>query len=320
MVHKRKIEYKAKLIRYLQEHKTIIVVTCDHVGSHQLQKVRQDLRGRALVLMGKNTLVRMVLREYMETDPEIEKFLPSVRGNCGFIFTNDDVKEIRDIVLGNRLQSIARPGVIAPNDVTVPPGPTGLDPGQTSFFQALNIATKIFKGQIEITSKVFLIKKGAKVGNSECALLNKLDIKPFEYGLVVTSIFTEGASFGPEVLDLTNDDLIKSFFNAVRVVAALGLRIGIPNISSIPHSFANGFRKLLALSVQTDYTFEAAKPYKEYLTDPAAYQAAHGGPSVAAEESPAAEEKAAEEEPEEDESSEGGPMGLFGDDSDSDSE
>jgi large subunit ribosomal protein LP0 len=93
----------------------------------------------------------------METNPEIEKFLPCVRGNCGFVFTNEDVKEIRDVVLGNRVQSIARPGVIAPNDVVVPPGPTGLDPGQTSFFQALNIATKIFKGQIEITSKVFIV-------------------------------------------------------------------------------------------------------------------------------------------------------------------
>uniref|UniRef100_A0A6A7GB65 60S acidic ribosomal protein P0 n=1 Tax=Hirondellea gigas TaxID=1518452 RepID=A0A6A7GB65_9CRUS len=320
-VSQRKRIYKAKLIRYLQDYKNIIVVTAQHVGSHQLQLVRQELRGRAVVLMGKNTMIRMVLREFVETNPSFEKFIPLVRGNCGFVFTNEDVKVIRDVITSNRIQATARPGVFAPNDVTVPAGPTGLDPGQTSFFQALNIATKIFKGQIEITTKVYLIKKGDKVGNSECALLNKLDIKPFEYGLEVASIFSEGAAFSPDVLDLTANDLVKKFFSAVRVTAALGLRIGIPNIASIPHSFSNAFRKLLSVSVQSDYTFEAAASFKEYFADPAAYKLAHGGveePVDAAGEKQ--EEK--EQEPEEDdaESSEGGVCGMFGSDSDSDSD
>lgn len=319
-VSQRKRDYKDKLIRYLQDHKHIIVVTANHVGSNQLQQVRAELRGRALVLMGKNTLVRMVLREYAEQDPTINNFLPCVRGNCGFVFTNEDIKEIRDILEANRVKSIARPGVIAPNDVVVEPGPTGLDPGQTGFFQALNIATKIFKGQIEMTSKVYLINKGDKVGSSECALLNKLDIKPFEYGLVVASIYSEGAVFTPDVLDLSEADLVSKFFNAVRVTAALGLRIGIPNIATLPHSFANAFKKLLAVSVESGFLFEAAKPYKEFLDDPDAYRAAHGvvvaaAPAEGGDEKP--EEAPAEEEEEESSDAEGGVGGMFSDSDDS---
>jgi large subunit ribosomal protein LP0 len=41
----------------------------------------------------------------------------------------------------------ARVGLVAPNDVTIPAGGTGMDPSQTSFFQALAIATKINKGE-----------------------------------------------------------------------------------------------------------------------------------------------------------------------------
>lgn len=321
-VSKRKSEYKSKLIRYLQDHKTILVVTANHVGSHQLQQIRQELRGRALVLMGKNTMVRMVLREYADQDPTINNFLPCVRGNCGFIFTNEDIKEIRDVLSANRVSAMARPGVIAPNDVVVEPGPTGLDPGQTGFFQALSIPTKIFKGQIEMVSKTYLISKGDKVGSSECSLLNKLNIKPFEYGLELASIYSDGAVFSPEVIDLTEADLVAKFFQAVRVTAALGLRIGVPNIASIPHSFGNAFKKLLAVSVQSDYLFEAAKPYKEFLDDPEAYRAAHGVVLAAAPAGDATEtatEAPAEEE--EESSSEGGAVGgMFSDSDDSDSE
>jgi len=320
-VSARKKAYRERLISYVQDYKSIIVVTANHVGSHQIQRIRQELRGRAAILFGKNTLMRMVLRDIIETNPDIEKFVPCVKGNCGLIFTNEDIKEIRDVVVNNKVKAAAKSGVIAPNDVTVPPGPTGLDPGQTSFFQALNIGTKIFKGQIEITSKVYLIKKGDKVGNSEAAFLDKLNITPFEYGLVVDTIYSEGAVFEPEVLDLTESDLASKFFSAVRVVASLGLRLGLPNIASLPHSFANAFKKLLALSVQSDYSFEASVKYKEYLADPTAYMAAHGmsaAPAAAAGGEDKSEE-AAEPEPEEDEeSSDDAGLGMFGDDSDSD--
>eukprot|EP01083_Nonionella_stella_P175252 609833_1 len=324
MVHqvsKRKLAYRAKLEKLLSEHKTILVITANHVGSKQIQQVRQVLRGRASILMGKNTMIRMILREYAQEHSEFEAFIPCVVGNCGFVFTNEDVKVIRDVLISNKVPAMARPGIIAPNNVLVPPGPTGCDPGQTSFFQALNIPTKIVKGQIEITNEVALIAEGDKVGSSECALLDKLNIRPFEYGLKVASIFDDGAAFSPEILDLTADDLAAKFFSAVRVVAALGLRLGIPNLASVPHSFANAFKKVLAISIATEYTFDAAKPYKEFLADPEAYAAAHGlsmgGAGAAGATEAAATEEAAPEE-EEEESSAGGGMGMFGSDSDSD--
>ena len=99
----------------------------------------------------------------------------------------------------------------APIDVVVPPGNTGLDPSQTSFFQVLNIPTKINKGTVEIITPVELIKKDDKIGSSEAALLAKLGIRPFLYGLVVQPVYDNGSVFSPEVLDLTEDDLIEKF-------------------------------------------------------------------------------------------------------------
>ncbi|KAK2976825.1 hypothetical protein RJ640_014609 [Escallonia rubra] len=84
------------------------------------------------------------------------------QGNVGLIFTKGDLKEVSEVVAKYKVGAPARVGLIAPVDVVVPPGNTGLDPSQTSFFQVLNIPTKINKGTVEIITPVELIKKGDK--------------------------------------------------------------------------------------------------------------------------------------------------------------
>jgi large subunit ribosomal protein LP0 len=319
-VSARKQEYRKKLEQLLQDYKSILIVGADNVGSSQMQQIRLGLRGHGVLLMGKNTMMRKVVRELVPQHPKLEPLLAHIVGNIGFVFTNKEQKVIRDLIQSNKVPAAAKTGVVAPSDVWVPAGPTGLDPGQTSFFQALNIATKIMKGAVEILSDVHLIKKGGKVNASHVSLLAKLDIKPFFYGMAVISIYEDGDVFSSSVLDITADDLLAKFFNSLSILTAVSLRIGVPNLASLPHTFARAFKDLLAIAVAADIDFEEAKPFKEYLKDPAAWAAKHGG-SVAA--APAAssaaapakkdEPKAKEPEPEpEEDMSLGG--GLFGDD------
>lgn len=86
--------------------------------------------------------------------PELEALYNLCKGKIGFIFSDEPVFELKPIILSNRVKCAARVGVIAPIDVTVPAGPSGLDPSQISFFHALHISTKINKGQIEILKDV----------------------------------------------------------------------------------------------------------------------------------------------------------------------
>lgn len=64
-------------------------------------------------------------------------------GNIGFIFTNGELGAIRDVIEEHRVPAPARVGSVAPTDVKVPPGPTGCDPGQTSFFQVLQVCVVV---------------------------------------------------------------------------------------------------------------------------------------------------------------------------------
>jgi len=317
-VSDRKQIYRKKLEQLLQDYQKILIVTADYVGSNQMQKIRILLRGKAVLLMGKNTMMRKVVREMIPTMPALEKLLPVIYGNIGFVFTNADAKQIRDLIQENKVPAAAKVGVIATADVHVPAGPTGLDPGQTGFFQALNIATKIVKGAVEIVTDVHLIHKGQKVNPSHVSLLGKLNIKPFFYGSRVEHVFEGGSLFGVDVLDITADDLLKKFFSSLSTITALSLRIGVPNIATLPHSFANALRNLVAIAVTTDVTFKQAEPFKEFLADPAAWTAKHGGPVAAAPAAAPAAGKAAaaapakKEEPKEEEDDDMfGAGGLF---------
>merc|ERR1711970_885507 len=206
-----KANYFTKIIQLLDEYPKCFLVEADNVGSKQMQEIRIALRGHAVVLMGKNTMIRKAIRGHLESIPSLEKLLPHIVTNVGFVFTNEDLTEIRDKLLANKKRAPARAGAIAPCPVTIPAQNPGLGPEKTSFFQALQIPTKISRGTIEIVNDVQLLKEGDKVGASEATLLNMLNISPFSYGLMVNNVYDNGAVFSPKVLDITEEDIKAKF-------------------------------------------------------------------------------------------------------------
>jgi len=304
-----KANYFTKLEGLLEEYPRCFIVGADNVGSKQMQEIRIALRGKAVVLMGKNTMMRKAIRGILEKNPSLERLLPHIKQNVGFVFTNEELTEIRDMLLANKVKAPAKAGALAPLDVVVPAQNTGMGPEKTSFFQALSIPTKITKGTIEIISDVPLITAGDRVGMSEATLLNMLKISPFSYGLVLQKVYDNGTVFDPEILDISDDDLKATFLKGVANVAAVCLEIGYPTMASVPHSIVNGMKNLLAIAAVTEITFKEAETVKAYLADPSAFAAAAPA-AAAADAAPAAAAAAAPAEESEEEDDDMG-FGLF---------
>jgi len=303
----RKEEYCEKLRALFTKYNKILVVGADNVGSSHMQSIRQSIRGKGVLLMGKNTMVRRVIRTEFE---QFAPLLPSLEGNVGLLFSDSDLSELRDTVLSHKVGAPAKAGAIAPCSVTIPAGDTGLEPTQTAFLQALNIASRINKGQIMILNDVKLIEEGEKVGASQATLLQKLKINPFSYGLTVQVIFDDGSTYAPSVLDLNFDVLSKKLNFAATRIACVSLAIGYPTLPSVPHSLARGFKNLLSIAVSTDIDFERANEIKELLNmDPEALAAMVAASAPAATETKADAPAAVEEE--EEESDEDMGFGLF---------
>ncbi|WWD19386.1 hypothetical protein CI109_103846 [Kwoniella shandongensis] len=304
--------YFEKLKALIEQYPSIFVVNIDNVSSQQLHLIRQALRGKGVVLMGKNTMVRRALRVILPDFPQFEKLLPHVKGNIGFVFTSGDLKDIREIILANKVAAPARAGAIATVDVYVPGGNTGMEPGKTSFFQALGIPTKIARGTIEIVSDVKVVTAGNKVGPSEATLLNMLNISPFTYGMTVVQVYDNGAVFPSSILDIEEKTLLDQFASGIKTIAAISLATGIPTIASVAHSLVNSYKNILGVSLATDYEFEGSAKIKEYLANPEAFAAAAApaASTEAASGGDAAPAAAKEEEKEESEDDDMG-FGLF---------
>lgn len=323
-IPQRKLEYATRLNYYLDNYDQAISICVNNVGSKSLAENRKKLRARDIhILMGKNTIIRKVLNvraERLESEGKMKQaqnarnFLDMVAGNVGFAFLpkNESIAALRDQLTSDKVQTQAKAGIEAPDNVIVPAGPTGQDPSQTSFFQALDIPTKINRGQVEIVSDVKLITKGEKVGRSAAELLVMLNIKPFYYGITVEHVYDKGEVYPADVLDISPSDVASAFNGAVREVAALCLALNYPTAASVPHSIMDAYKNMLAIGMACkNYSWENLEKVETILKDPSAFAAAaapSGGTAGAGDAAPAA----AEPEEEEEEESSAAAGGMFG--------
>jgi len=303
----RKQNYFSKLNKLLEDYHKVLIVGADNVGSHHMQSIRKSLRGKAVLLMGKNTMVRKAIRGVAESNPKLQTLLPYIKFNVGLLFCKDDLAGVKKTVSELRVAAPAKVGAICPNDVIVPAGPTGMEPTQTSFLQALNIPSKIVKGQVDILNDVRILAKGQKVGQSESSLLSKLSIKPFSYGLSILTVYDEGSIYDVAVLDMSDADIVAKFSAGVSKVAALSLGLGYPTVAALPHVLLRGYKNLLSIALASEYSFPRADKVKQLLANPGAFAVSAPAPTT---KEPAKDEpKAKAPEPEEEDTDMG--LSLF---------
>jgi len=307
----RKYQLADELKEHFDKYSKLFVVEVDNVGSNQVHEIRKAMRGTAVLYCGKNTQMRRVIRELEEEGrTELEKVRLACKLNIAFVFTNESLPVIRDMIVENKKASPAKANAVAQVSVTIPKGITSLEPSMTSFLQALNISSKITKGSIEIVNDVELFKAGEKVDASQAALLQKLDILPFAYGLVPIGVFDGNSLFAPAVLDINDAEILNSFTNCIKNTVCISLECGMPTVASVPYSILLSFANLLAVAAETEHTFKEAEKIKAYLADPSAFAVA-AGPATGSAPAAAA---AVEEEEEEEEMAPA--ANLFGDEGD----
>jgi len=186
-----------------------------------------------------------------------------------------------------------------------------MEPGKTSFFQALGVPTKIARGTIEITNDVRVCEAGARVGASEATLLNMLNISPFTYGMGISQIYDQGQTFESSVLDIEESQLLKAFTSAITTIATISLATNYPTLPSVMHSVVNTYKKAISVAIEIDYEWDAIHELKDRIANPDAYAAAAPAAAAAEAAPAAAEAKAEEKKEEEEEEDEDMGFGLF---------
>jgi len=269
----KKAAYMQKFVDLLEAHPRAVLVTVDNIGSAHMQRIRKSLRGLGTLLLGKNTLMRKAIKDNLDTHPQWESILPAIKMNVGFVFTNENLSSMKETLLASRVPAQAKAGIIAPQEVIIPKQVTTLEPTKTTFFAALDIPTRITKGCVEILSDVNLCREGEKVGSSEAALLQMLDLRPFTYGLKLTNVYDDGFVYPAKLLNTSVADVYRAFAVGVSNVAALSLGLNYPSLPAFPHAVLNAYKNLVAICLETDYLFDQAKELKERVENPDAFAA-----------------------------------------------
>lgn len=221
------------------------------------------------------------------------------------IFSDSPVFQLKTQIETNKVPSEAKVGAVSPIDYAVPAGPTGLDPSQINFFHALNVSTKIVKGQIEITKDFKVCTVGKKVKASEAALLKKLNLRPFEYGMKIATVYDNGVVVPKEVYNIDPASLLTAIQSGIKNLAGLSLEAGYAIEATVPLIIGNAFKNIAALSLESGYQIPelsllaSSKPVESVPETKTTTKA------------PVKEEKPAKKEEPKEEEEDGGMGGLF---------
>jgi large subunit ribosomal protein LP0 len=127
--------------------------------------------------------------------------------------------------------------------------------------------------------------------------------------MTIQQVYDNGQCFGADVLDITDEQLLKTFSQAIQTITAISLAANYPTLPAVMHSLINGYKKVLAVAVQTDYSWPEIDELKDRIANPDAY--ASSAPAAAAATSGGDAPAAAAPAEEDEESDEDMGFGLF---------
>ncbi|WP_406533063.1 50S ribosomal protein L10, partial [Methanobrevibacter sp.] len=168
-------------------------------------------------------------------------------GQIAIIATEMNPFKLYKILEDSKTQAPAKPGAIAPEDIVVPEGDTGFEPGPfLGELQQVGIPAKIDKGKICVQKETVVVAEGEEVSKQVAATLARMDINPMEVGMDLKAVYEEGSIYTSDVLAIDEEqtlaDLQKAFSGAfnLSVNAAIPTAKTISAILSLAHTRAVG--------------------------------------------------------------------------------
>ena len=271
----RKAEKVEEIKNLLRKYRTVGIADLHKVRASQLQELRKRLNGIAYLQVIKNTLMERAISESKDL-PEMKKLIDYLKGSNLFLFTNMNPFKLKIFLDKNKVRSFAKAGDIAPEDIVVPAGNTGMPPGPIiSQLNAVGLPTRIESGSVWISKETVVARKGEVIDLNLAAVLSKLGIKAVELGLNLKAAYDDGLILSKEDLEIDLDKIRSDFEEAYRSAFTLSIEAAFPtreNISTlIQLAYLNAYRLSVNAAIFTPETLPEIirKAYTEalYLND-----------------------------------------------------
>ncbi|MFC7114959.1 50S ribosomal protein L10 [Natronoarchaeum sp. GCM10025703] len=236
------------LVEVIESYDSVGVVNIAGIPSRQLQEMRRDLHGSAELRVSRNTLLARALEA---VDEGIEELTEHIEGQVGLIGTNDNPFGLYQQLEASKTPAPIGAGEIAPNDIVIPEGDTGVDPGPfVGDLQTVGASARIQDGSIKVTEDSTVLEAGGEVSQDLSNVLSELGIEPKEVGLDLRSVFSEGVMFAPEDLDIDVEEYRTDVQTAAARARNLSLNAEYPTSSTAPTLIAKATGEAKSLGIQ----------------------------------------------------------------------
>lgn len=248
---------KQLLYQDLQElplkYQVIALSKMNKVRATQLMTLRKKFHNQINIRIIKNKIAQRAF-EKVRGIAGIEDLSKELEGQCALMFTNLSPFKLNLIFSENKVFLPAKGGDLAPKDIIIPAGNTGIPPGPVlSEFKEAKVQTKIDQGSIAVTKDTVVAKSGEVISQKLASLISKLDIKPIEAGVLVSYAISEGLQFREKDLQLDVKeyvtDLQQSYISSLNL--AIELLYFAPETISLIISLA--YQKSLSVASKAGY-------------------------------------------------------------------
>ena len=219
-----------ELVEFVDSFNSIGIVGVAGIPSRQLQAMRRELHGSADVRMSRNTLTVRALEEVNEG---VEELTGYVEGQVALIGTNDNPFGLFKQLEASKTPAPINAGEVAPNDVVIPEGDTGVDPGPfVGELQTVGASARIMDGSIKVTEDSKVLEEGEVVDDDLANVLTELGIEPKEVGLDLKGVYSEGVLFEPDELEIDVDEYHADIQSAAAAARNLSVNAAYPTAAT----------------------------------------------------------------------------------------
>ena len=224
------------IVAFLERYDSVGIVDVTGIPSRQLQDMRRELYGTAALRVSRNTLMERALEE---VDDGLEDLTEHVAGQVGLIGTNDNPFGLYKQLEESKTPAPINAGEVAPNDIVIPEGDTGVDPGPfVGELQSIGANARIDEGSIKVMEDSTVLSAGEEVSQDLANVLSELGIEPKEVGLDLRGVFSDGVLFAPEELAIDVEAYEADLQSAAAAARNLSLNAEYPTAQTAPSMLA----------------------------------------------------------------------------------
>lgn len=252
MPRKWKEEEIEELKNKIESSPVIGVINMHQMPAPQLQEMRKDLYGKAEIRMSRKTLMKLAMKEGDKEN--IQGLKDYLEGEVAFIFTDMNPFRLYNYLQENKSSAPAKPGDVAPNDIVVKEGSTGIDPGPAiGKLQSAGIKTSIEEGKIYVDEESVVAEEGEEITPELAEGLKMLDMEPMEIGLDLKALLEEGVIFEPDELEIDKEGYRENLIDGYKRATALSIEIGYPTEENAPLLLRKVYGEAVSLALEIDY-------------------------------------------------------------------